>query len=52
MTKEELLKILNENASQSGDHEIEHINCDEALLTYINDPDITEAFNRGNKWYA
>lgn len=52
MTKDELLKILNENASERGDHEAEHRNCDDALLAYINDPDITEAFNRGTKWYA
>ena len=26
--------------------------ADDILLKYINDPDITEAFNRWDKWYA
>jgi hypothetical protein len=51
MTKEELIKILNDN-SGPGDHEGQHANCDEALLTYINDVEVTEAFNKGTKWYA
>ena len=52
MTKEELIKILNDNGSEHGDHEVMHSNCDDALLEYINDPEITAAFNQGTKWYA
>lgn len=53
MTKEELLKILEENGKEGrGDHEIEHYNCDNALLVYINDKEITDAFMKGTKWYA
>ena len=52
MTKEELIKILNENGTKYGDHEGMHYACDDALLAYINDPDVTAAFNQGTKWYA
>ena len=52
MKKEELLKILEENGMEHGDHEIMHSTCDNALLEYINDPEITDAFNKGIKWYA
>ena len=52
MTKQDLLTILLENASEDGDHEIEHSVCDKALLEYINDPEITAAFAKGTKWYA
>lgn len=49
MTKEELLKILTQT---SGDPEHDHSAQDEALLEYIDDPEITAAFNSGTKWYA
>lgn len=51
MTKEELLKILEDNSGGS-DPEIMHMRCDDALLDYINDLDVTAAFEKGTKWYA
>lgn len=49
MNKEELLKILLEG---NGDYETHHMKCDDALLEYINDEEITEAFNERTKWYS
>jgi len=34
------------------DREVAHIEADEALLIYINDVDITAAYNDIDKWYA
>lgn len=52
MEKKELLAILEANATERGDHELEHVNCDDALLDYIDDPEITAAYEKGTKWYA
>ena len=54
MTKAELLKALRENNGATGDREGQHEICDEALLVYINDAEITDAFfdDDGTKWYA
>ena len=57
MKKEELLKILKDNNGSDdvgGDKELMHITCDNALLKYINDEEITNAFDdkEGVKWYA
>lgn len=62
MTKEELLAYLLEikegnlrdrdGRSMKGDEEVQHIFADQALLDYINDPQITEAFSSIRKWYA
>jgi hypothetical protein len=49
MTKAELIYVLK---NTSGDIEIDHSIADEALLEYINDPEITEAFNAVERWYA
>ena len=49
MTKEELLEILRQD---TGDTERDHSESDDALLKYIDDPDVTEAFNTREKWYA
>ena len=51
MTKEELLQKLKECAEDS-DTEQRHIDADNALLDYINDPAVTEAFRKLPKWYA
>ena len=51
MSKEELLQVLKDCAA-SYDQEGAHIEADEALIRYINDPEITEAFNAIDKWYA
>ena len=52
MKKEELLKLLEENGKDNGDHEQMHANCDEALLQYIDDNEIRAAYDKGTKWYA
>ena len=51
MTKDELLKILRDCA-KSDDPEIAHGDADEALLKFINDPQISAAFDLIEKWYA
>lgn len=49
-TKEKLLADLKsyENGQDIADN---HIRADRALLRYINDKDITEAFEEIRKWY-
>jgi hypothetical protein len=51
MTKEELLATLR-RCRERGDREAAHVDAEEALLDYINDPDIREAYETINKWYA
>lgn len=50
--KQELLTELAELNTENGDVETQHLLADKALLRYINDPEITEAFNEIEKWYA
>ncbi len=55
MKKEELLKELaKEETYNDGTMDIEktHIKADELLLKFINDPEVTEVFNKICKWYA
>jgi hypothetical protein len=49
MTKEELLEKLR---NPTGDTERDHAAADRWLLEYINDPEITAAFEALDKWYA
>jgi len=50
MTKEELLARL---ARGSYDNEADHREADAALLEYIDDPEITAAFDpKGGYWYS
>jgi len=51
MTKDELLERLRACA-KNGDTEIAHSDADDALIEYINDPEITEAYEAVSKWYA
>jgi hypothetical protein len=53
VTKAELIRKLKE-VKDLTDREGAHIEADEYLLRYINDPDITSAWNRAsaNFWYA
>lgn len=51
MDKQELLKIL-ATCAESGDTEIAHGKADNALLNFIGDREITEAFAKIEKWYA
>jgi hypothetical protein len=50
MTREELLAVLRNDFG--GDAEVAHTEHDNALLAYINDGEITEAFRATTKWYA
>ena len=49
ITKAELLEIIQRD---TGDTERDHENADKALLNYINDEEITTAFDAVYKWYA
>ena len=49
MTKYELLDKL---THLNDDPEENHVNADEALLSFINDEEISEAFNKLEKWYS
>lgn len=51
MTKEELIKKLNELAKHH-DPESAHGDADDLLLLFINDPEITDAYETIEKWYA
>ena len=54
MTKDELIQRLNFIAfgGLRDDEEVMHVKADEALLEYINDPEVTKAFDSIDKWYA
>lgn len=54
MTKEELITFLKgcQVESEEGDREKAHSNADRALLKYIDDAQITAAFNSIKKWYS
>ncbi len=59
MTKEELIKELNELEEDPANCEFGTIDCesthkmaDQLLLNYISDKDIEEAFDNLTKWYA
>ena len=51
MTKVELLVHLIQ-LEKSYDIEAAHCEADEALLEFINDNEITEAYMKINRWYA
>lgn len=54
MNKEQLLKLLGDlyDGRDTGNPESDHPKADMALLEYINDPEITEAFKKVERWYA
>ncbi len=53
MTKSELIEKLKSLAELSEhDEERAHGEADEVLLQYINDPDVSEAFEKIDRWYA
>lgn len=53
MTKQELIDGLCRMAATSDqDHEMAHTNADRLLLEFINDSDVTEAFDAIDKWYS
>ena len=50
--KNKLLSILKSLATNSNDKEYGHQSADRVLLNYINDPEVTKAFNDVEKWYC
>jgi hypothetical protein len=55
-TKKDLIlalkAIIQRQKTDSFDPECDHVDADELLLAYINDPDVTKTFNDIEKWYA
>lgn len=52
MTRDELLESLRELAKEERDCESSHSAADEALLAFINDEEVTKAFESIRKWYS
>jgi hypothetical protein len=53
MTKEELIERLKKLRELSDeDTEVAHCDADDALIEYIGDEEIAEAFDNIHKWYA
>lgn len=50
LTKEELIRRL--RSFPGDDKEIEHALADQLLLDFIDDDEITDAFESVDKWYA
>lgn len=48
--KKKLLRLLED--CNTGDAERDHIKADELLLLYIDDDEISRAFESIDKWYA
>ncbi len=51
MKRQELLDTLRE-LQDSGDTEIAHHSADNALVEFINDKEIEDAYDQVPKWYA
>lgn len=54
LTRDDLLAVLRDirdNYAQS-DTECAHVDADEALVNFINDSEVTAAYNAINKWFA
>ena len=49
--EKELIKELKDLHGPT-DQEIAHTEADDLLLTYIDDPEITDAFKKIKKWYS
>lgn len=53
MNKEYLLEELKKLSGElTRDYEYTHIKADDLLLKYINDKEITKAFENVGRWYA
>lgn len=53
MTIKELIARLQAIEENLGnDEEVAHLEADSALLEYINDSDVTNAYDQIGKWYA
>lgn len=51
ISKEELIKRLL-SCAENTDEEHAHVEADAALIEYINDSEIAEAYEKVGKWYA
>jgi hypothetical protein len=51
MSRDDLLAVLR-SMGDGGDEEINHGRADRALLEFIDDPEVTAAFDAIAKWYA
>lgn len=51
MSRDELVARLKELQS-CGDPEIAHGEADDVLLEFIGDPEVSNAFNAIDRWYA
>lgn len=51
MKKAVVLKIL-KKCADNMDNESAHVDADAALVAYIDDPEITAAYQAVPKWYA
>ena len=51
MTRTKLLVLLR-RLSKSDDPEEAHVNADDALIAFINDAEIADAYSAIAKWYA
>ncbi len=51
-TKELVEQLKKIKAEGHGDHEHDHVEADRALLAFIGNPDVTDAFDAITKWYA
>lgn len=52
LTRDELLTLLRTLAEAGDNPQDDHLEADHALLCYINDPEITQAFTNLFRWYA
>ena len=53
MTRDELLACLERCRAMSNyDAEVAHGDADDALVAYINDPEITAVYEAIARWYA
>ena len=52
MTKDELIAKLRKLHEEDWRAEENHIEADGALIEYINDDDVKEAYNGLKKWYS
>lgn len=50
--RDHLLATLRSLKNRTGDTEMNHYDADAALIDYIDDPEIAEAYDDIGKWYA
>lgn len=49
--REELLAVLRKCA-ENGDIEVAHLEADEALISFIDDAEVSEVWEQIARWYA